>query len=71
MLSAFMVLFLRRKGYLTRMFVTTPDHVLHENDCEGHDSEWQPLSLAVHPHRIDIEIHVVTGEIWKMEFEKI
>ena len=52
------------------MFVTTPNHVLHENSCQGNHQEWQPLSLAIHPHRIDIEIHVVTGEIWNMEFEK-
>ena len=65
------IVFKETDGYLTRMFVATSNHVLNENSCEGNEESWKPLSLAIHPHRIDIEIHVKTGTIYNMEFEKV
>ena len=60
------IVFAQEGEYLTRMFVTTKNHVLHENECLEEHGLWGSLSLAIHPHRIDIEIHVVSGEVWNI-----
>lgn len=48
------IVFGKEGEYLRRMFVADETHVLWENSCNGSLQEWWPLSLAIHPHRIDI-----------------
>jgi hypothetical protein len=59
----------RRDGLLTRMFVTTEDHDLWKNHCGMMTKEWHPLSVAIHPHHVDIEIYPIWGLLWNVEFK--
>jgi hypothetical protein len=58
-----------QNGYLTRMFFTTEDHVLWKNHCGMMTKEWHPLSVAIHPHHVDIEIYPIWGLLWNVEFD--
>lgn len=50
------IVFNQEGDYLRRMFIADEDHVLWYNSCSRELPNWDPLSLAIHPHRIDIEI---------------
>lgn len=58
-----------RGDYLTRMFVTSPNHLLWKNHCGMMTKEWHPLSVAIHPHHVDIEIYPIFGLLWNVEFK--
>lgn len=55
--------------YLTRMFVAAPEHLLWQNHCGMMKKQWHPLSIAIHPHHVDIEIFPIFGLLWNVEFE--
>jgi hypothetical protein len=55
--------------YLTRMFVTSGDHLLWKNHCGMMTKEWSPLSVAIHPNHVDIEIYPIFGLLWNVEFK--
>ena len=59
-----------KDGRVLRMFLCEPDHELWKNNCEVTLSEPHELSVAIHPHHVDIEITPVFGYLWNLEFRK-
>lgn len=55
-------------GFYTRMFITDRDHTLWKNQCGITNKKWDDLSVAIHPHHCDIEIYVIRGIFWNVEF---
>lgn len=57
-------------GKFVRMFVTSPKHELWQNQCGLIRKEWDLLSLAIHPHHVDINMNVIYGQIWNIELKQ-
>ena len=55
-------------GNLIRMFVTDETHELGRNYCPKDPKDWEILSVAIHPHHVDIQINMIFGQIRNVEF---
>lgn len=56
-------------GTLVRMFVASSNHELHKNHCGHCKRIWDPLSVGIHPHHVDISIYPIYGFVWNVEFQ--
>lgn len=54
-------------GMLSRMFMTTPDHEMHEN----FNLETGDFSLGVHDHKYDLSLVGVKGRAVNLEFMRV
>lgn len=63
-------IFEENKGFLTRLFVTDSSHDLWKNHCGLRALSWDELSIAVHPHHVNIKVSPVYGEIWNVLLTK-
>jgi hypothetical protein len=55
------VMLLESPGKTVRLFVTTPDHVMHLNKPRVLQNDAEPLSLGFHPHHCNLTLQCVKG----------